>query len=100
MSYSQLIYPLVKTNTKITKPFGAFFIYIVCYNPNMNLEDLNKLKSEIETSYTNLSNPQWVASELSHLKGKYEILNQVIAQGEQNATTQSASKSKSNSNNN
>jgi len=66
----------------------------------MNIDDLKRMKSEIETSYNNLSNPQWVASELSHLKGKYEILNQVIEQGEQNATTQSTSKSKSNSNNN
>lgn len=63
----------------------------------MNQDDLNKLKSEIETTYNNLSNPQWVANELAHLKGKYEILNQVIAQGEQNATGKST-KSAKNSN--
>lgn len=66
------------------------------YNPIMNIEDLNKVKSEIETSYNNLSNPQWVANELSHLKGKFEVLSEVInkLEGEQNATNSQSGRKK------
>jgi len=62
----------------------------------MNIEDLNKVKSEIETSYNNLSNPQWVANELSHLKGKFEVLSEVInkLEGEQNATNSQSGRKK------
>ena len=70
------------------------------YNPIMNVEDLNKVKSEIETSYNNLSNPQWVAMELSHLKGKFEVLSEVITklEGEQNATDSEPGRKKVKSN--
>ena len=62
----------------------------------MNIKDLNKVKSEIETSYNNLSNPQWVANELSHLKGKFEVLSEVInkLEGEQNATNSQSGRKK------
>ena len=68
------------------------------YNLDMNLDKLRETRSEIETTYANLSNPQWVSNELTHLKGKYEILNEVIKnlEGEQNAAGESSTGSSSN----
>jgi len=56
----------------------------------MNMEDLQAQKNEIEQTYNNLSNPQWVANELKHLQGKFDILTQVInkLEEENNATNQ------------
>jgi len=68
----------------------------------MNRDYLIKVRSEIEETYNNLSNPQWVASQLSHLKGKFEVLTEVIngLEGEQNATSESTTESEANSNDN
>jgi hypothetical protein len=68
----------------------------------MTKDYLIKVRSEIEETYNNLSNPQWVASQLSHLKGKYEVLTEVLntLEGEQNATSESTAESETNSNDN
>jgi len=60
----------------------------------MNIDDLNKMKSQIEENYNNLSNPQWVANQLNHLKGKYEILTEVINnyQGDNDASSRPTTK--------
>ena len=66
----------------------------------MNKDYLIKVRSEIEETYNNLSNPQWVATQLSHIKGKYEVLSEVInsLEGEQSATNQSTTESETISN--
>jgi len=68
----------------------------------MTKDYLIKVRSEIEETYNNLSNPQWVANQLSHLKGKYEVLTEVLntLEGEQNATSESTAESETNSNDN
>lgn len=56
----------------------------------MNLENLEEAKNLIEQQYNNLSNAQWIAQELQSLKGKFDILTEVInnLKGEQDAATQ------------
>ena len=44
----------------------------------MNKEELIKARDLVKEQHDNLSNPNWVASELHHLRGKYDILNEVI----------------------
>jgi hypothetical protein len=68
----------------------------------MNKDYLIKVRSEIEETYNNLSNPQWVATQLSHLKGKFEVYSEVInsLEGEENATNQSTAGSEAISNDN
>jgi len=65
----------------------------------MNRDYLIKVRSEIEETYNNLSNPQWVATQL---KGKFEVYSEVInsLEGEENATNQSTAGSEAISNDN
>lgn len=59
------------------------------------MEELIRLKGDIETSYNNLSDPKWVAGQLENLKGKFDILTQLInnMEKEENATNKSEGES-------
>jgi len=50
----------------------------MCLNDGMKKEDLIQVRDSIKQQFDNLSNPNWVSLELQHLKGKYEILSEVI----------------------
>lgn len=48
----------------------------------MNVEQLKQTATAIEEQYNNLSNPEWVSLQRQQLKGKYDILQEVIAKAE------------------
>lgn len=52
----------------------------------MNLDELIQARDLIKQQFDNLSNANWVAAEQHHLRGKYDILDEVIKEQEkQNA---------------
>lgn len=68
----------------------------------MKLEDLVQARALIETEFQNLSNPQWVATQIEQLKGKYNIYTQLIDNWEKDnaASSEKPAAKRSNSNNN
>jgi hypothetical protein len=55
----------------------------------MNKEELIKARDLVMEQHDNLSNSNWITAELHHLRGKYDILCEVIAtieKEEQHAT--------------
>lgn len=50
------------------------------------LEDLINSRTEIETEFSNLSNPSWIADKLKILKAQYDILTNIITKLESEST--------------
>lgn len=46
-------------------------------------DDLIAQRDTLEQQFKNLSDPQWVANQLNQIRAKYEILNDVINNMEQ-----------------
>lgn len=44
----------------------------------MNKDDLVALQASIQEQFNNLSDPAWIASQQNQLKGKFDILTNVI----------------------
>lgn len=67
----------------------------------MNEEELIKARDLVKEQHDNLSNANWVAAELHHLRGKYDILNEVIESIQKEGLDAANSKAKqANSNHN
>lgn len=49
----------------------------------MTIPELQTLRDSIEQQYKNLSDSAWVHTQQEQLRGKYEILNEMITQLEQ-----------------
>jgi HPt (histidine-containing phosphotransfer) domain-containing protein len=65
----------------------------------MELENLEATKAQIEQQFKNLSDPQWVASQLSNLRGKFDILTEVINALKEKQDAKNNAKPATNSNN-
>lgn len=57
----------------------------------MNLEELKKTQENINKLHANLSDPAWIHAQLNQLKGKFDILTEVInsLEKEDDATSKS-----------
>jgi hypothetical protein len=64
----------------------------------MTLDELKAAQAAVKEQHDNLSNANWVAAELHHLRGKYDQLTELIAKEETNDATDPTGQ-ESNSNN-
>lgn len=44
----------------------------------MNIDELKKARDFVETQYLNFADASWVHSQLQYLKGKFDLLSELI----------------------
>lgn len=66
----------------------------------MDINELTQAQQLVEAQYNNLRDPLWVSTELNRLKGKYDILDEIIKKEQEkvsDATIKSQAEPKPNS---